>query len=221
MNTKDVKELLCTYKGELIDLCLYIYNSIKEEPYDQQSECFQVLCEEYGSIKSNETVILEKTIQKTELDILTDQYGEYVNQVLNSLLKKSYNEGSSSRQFYNNLWIAIMNGGIITKDKEYAFAIYYIIIDRKIPYFVLGQGLRMDDQTFENYMIKNRDVIARLRFILNLSFAQKTEEASLIVQELIKLETYEEQVIAMVAILSSLREEQKRLRKYLNRIIES
>ena len=50
-------------------------------------------------------------------------------------------------------------------------------------------------------MIENRDVIAKLRFILNHGFTQKTEEASLIVRELTKLDTYEEQVIAMVAVL--------------------
>ncbi len=221
MNTQDVKNLLCSYRGELIDCCLYFYNSVKEELYAQQVECFQVLCEEYGSVKSNETVILENAIPKSELDILTDQYGEYVNQVLSSLLKKSYIERYSSRQFYHNLWAAFINGGIITLEKEYAFAIYYVIIDRKIPYFFLERGLQMDDQIFESYMIENRDVIAKLRFILNHSFTQKTEEASLIVQELTRLETFEEQVIAMVAILSTLRDEQKRLKKFLNRIIDT
>lgn len=221
MNEKDVKELLCSYRGELIDCCLYFYNRIKQESYEHQVNCFQVLCEEYGSVKSNETVILEKAIRKSELDILTDQYGKYVNEVLNSLLKKSYNNGYSSREFYHNLWAAFINGGIITSEKEYAFAIYYVIIDRKIPYFVLGRGLRMDNQIFQNYMIEKREVVAKLRFILNHGFAQKTEEASLIVRELTKLETFEEQVIAMVAVLSTLRDEQKRLRKYLNSIIDS
>lgn len=221
MNTQDVKDLLCSYRGELIDCCLYFYNRIKGEPHVQQVECFQVLCEEYGSVKSNETVILEKAISKNELDILTDQYGEYVNQVLNSLLKKSYSERYSSQQFYHNLWVAFVNSGIITSEKEYAFAIYYVIIDRKIPYFILEQGLQMDNQMFENYMIENRNVIAKLRFVLNHSFTQKTEEASLIVRELTKLETFEEQVIAMVAILSTLRDEQKRLKKFLDRIIDT
>lgn len=64
MNVQDVKELLCTYRGELIDCCLYFYNIVKEESYERQIECFQTLCEEYGSIKSNETVILEKAIEK-------------------------------------------------------------------------------------------------------------------------------------------------------------
>lgn len=220
MNTQEIKKLLCSYRGELIDCCLYIYNGIKEEPVAQQVECFQTLCEEYGSVKSNETVVLERAITKSELDILTDQYGEYVNQVLNSLLKKSYSESYSTRQFYHNLWAAFVNGGIVTLEKEYAFAIYYVIIDRKIPYFVLEQGMRMDNRTFENYMVGCRNVIAKLRFILNRDFTQKTEEASLIVRELTKLDTFEEQVIAMVAVLSTLREEQKRLRKYLNRVID-
>ena len=220
MNMLDVKDLLCTYRGELIDLCLYFYNSVKDESYEQQVESFQVLCEEYGSIKSNETVVLKNTISERELDILTDQYGEYVNQVLNSLLKKSYNEGYSSHQFYHNLWAAFINGGIVTAEKEYAFAIYYIIIDKKIPYFVLEQGLRMDDQTFDNYMLVSQNVVAKLRFILNHGFTQKTEEASLIVQELTKLDTFEEQVIAMVAILSTMRDDQKRLKKFLDRIMD-
>lgn len=220
MNEHDVKDLLCSYRGELIDCCLYFYNEIKHEPYEKQVSCFQVLCEEYGAVKSNETVIIEKAIRKSELDVLADQYGDYVNEILNSLLKKSYNIGYSSREFYHDLWAAFINGGIITSEKEYAFAIYYIIIDRKIPYFALEPGLQMDNQRFENYMIENRDVIAKLRFILNHGFTQKTEEASLIVRELTKLDTYEEQVIAMVAVLSTLRDEQKRLRKYIKSIID-
>ena len=48
MNEKDVKELLCSYRGELIDCCLYFYNRIKQESYEHQVSCFQVLCEEYG-----------------------------------------------------------------------------------------------------------------------------------------------------------------------------
>ena len=219
MTAQDVKNLLCTYSGELIDCCLYFYNNIKKEEYDRQIECFQILCEEFGSVKSNETVILKNVISKTELDILTDQYGEYINEILNSLLKKAYNEEYSSRQFYHNLWAAFINGGIITSEKEFAFAIYYIIIDRKIPYFVLEQGLHMSNQVFENYMLENRDIIAKIRFILNHSFTQKTEEASLLVKELTKLETFEDQVIAMVAILSTLRDEHKRLRRYIDQLM--
>lgn len=220
MTINEVKELLGSFQGELIDCCLYIYNNIKDDTPEQQVECFQALCEQYGSVKSNETVIIEKTISETELDILTDQYGDYVNAVLNSLLKKSYIEQYSSREFYHNLWAALLNGGIITSEKEFAFAIYYIIIDRKIPYFVLEHGLQMDEQRFENYMIEEKNTIAKIRFILNHKFSQKTEEASLIVRELIKLDSFEEQVIAMVAVLSTLRDEQKRLKKYLDQIID-
>lgn len=221
MNTKKVRELLCCYSGELIDVCLYFYEHIKGISLEQQIECFKELCETYGVVKSNETQQIEAVISKEELDILTDQYGEYINQVLNSLLKKSYKEGYSSRQFYYSLWQAFINGGIITTEKEYAFTIYYIIIDRKIPYFTLENGLKMDNQTFENYMMNNQEVIAKLRFILNSNFVQKTEEASLIIRELVKLETFEQQVIAMVAILSTIREDQKRLKKLLNKIMDS
>lgn len=221
MTTHEIKNLLGSFQGELIDFCLYIYNNIKSADCEHQVECFQTLCELYGSIKSTESVIIEKTISKDQLDILTDQHGDYVNEILNSLLKKSYIEQYSSRQFYHNLWAALLNGGIITTDNEFAFAIYYIIIDRKIPYFTLEHGLQMDTQRFENYMSEKKYLIAKLRFILNHGFTQKTEEASLIVKELIRLGSYEEQVIAVVAILSTLRDEQKRLKKYLNLFMES
>lgn len=221
MNEEIIKELLNSYDGELIDVCLYIYLNMKDQSYEQQVDCFQTLCEMYGTVKTNETTMIERVISNEELDVLIDQYGEYVNQVLNSLIKKSYREGYSTRQFYHNIWAAFVNGGVVTQDKEFAFAIYYTVIDRKIPYFVLEWGLKMNNQEFANCMYENREVIAKLRFILNHDFVQKTEEASLLIKEIIKLEKFEDQVIAMVAILSSLRNEQKRLKKLLNKVMDS
>ena len=216
----DIRTLLGTYKGEVIDLCLYVYNKIKSQPFEQQVDTFAELCELYGTIKSTETVIVEKTISKNDLDVLVDQYGEYINKVLSSLIAKSYKEGYSSREFYERLWKSYINSEIISSEVEIAFAIYYTIIDNKIPYFTLEPGLQMDNVVFGNYLDSHKELQSKIRFILNHGFDQKTEEASLLVKELSGLETLEEQVIGMVIILSTLRDEQKRLKRLLKVVME-
>lgn len=220
MNTDDVVQLLKLYDGELIDCCLFLYESMEENTIEIQVDCFQTFCDNYRIITSNRTQKIQRKIKQRDLDILTDTYGKYVDELLGSALKKAYSGGFSKIEFYDILWRSIINSGIVTKKEEFAFCIYYIVIDKKIPYYFLESGLKMENEEFSNYMDQCQLAISKVRFILNNNFSQKTEEASLLLKELQGLNTFEEQVVVMATIISTLREEQRRLRKYIDRLME-
>lgn len=220
MNAYDVEQLLRLYDGELIDCCLLLFESVQEETIETQVECFQAFCDNYRMITSNRTEKIPRKVPQRELDILTDTYGKYVDELLNSSLKKAYSHGFSKIEFYDVLWRSIINCGIVTKAEEYAFSIYYIVIDKKIPYYYLESGLKMKNEEYGNYIDKCQMSISKSRFIISSSFPQKTEEASLLLKELQELDTFEEQVVVLATVLSTLRQEQQQLRRYIDRLLD-
>ena len=135
-------------------------------------------------------------------------------------LKKAYQNGYSAQEFYRSLWIGICNSGIITTLIERAFAMYYIAIDKKIPYFYLKSGVLMSNEEFRACMKKNEENLQKIRFILASEYSQKTEEASLVLNELINAESFEDQIIIMTGVLSILRSEQNRMRKVIQKLNE-
>ena len=52
------------------------------------------------------------------------------------------------------------------------------------------------------------------------SFNQKTEEASIILDEIIGLESYEDQVVVLASILGILRQEQKRVYDAIREMVD-
>ncbi|WP_455938800.1 hypothetical protein [Gemella morbillorum] len=221
MNVNDVEQLLKLYDGELIDCCLFLYESFQEESIERQVECFQAFCDNFRVITSNKTQKIPRKIKQRDLDILTDTYGKYVDELLGSALKKAYSSGFRKIELYDILWRSILNRGIITDSEEFAFCIYFVVIDKKIPYYYLDIGLKMENEEFSNFIDQCQLIISKVRFILSNNFSQKTEEASLLIKELQELDTFEEQTVVMATILSTLREEQKRLRKYIDKLLDN
>lgn len=215
-----ILQLLSNFKGEFIDCCYMICNWCDEKEYDfeKQSYCVEILCENYGKIRSTETEIVKSYISKEQKEILTRNYGKLVDEMLNATLRKAYYNGFLCEEFYRTLWIGLCNSGVITSLDERAFAMYYIAIDRKIPYFYLKKGVLMSNDDYQRCLSENDAAIQKIRFILYSDFSQKTEEASLIIDELINARNYEDQIILMTSILNTMRNDQKRLRKLIQQL---
>lgn len=217
---KFILQLLSSFNGEFIDCCYTICNWCDEKEYDfkQQSYCLEVLCNNYGKIKSTETEVIKSYISKEKNEELTKNYGKFVDEILNTNLHKAYHNGYSSEEFYETLWIGLCNSGIIASIIERAFAMYYIAIDRKVPYFYLKKGVLMSNEDYQRCLLENDITIQKIRFILYSDFSQKTEEASLIIDELIDAKSYEDQIILMTSILNTMRNDQKRMHKLIQQL---
>lgn len=59
----------------------------------------------------------------------------------------------------------------------------------------------MSDEKFSEILEKNKDLIIKIRHILSLNFTQKTEVASLILNEIQKNKSFEEQSVILAIVL--------------------
>ena len=72
---------------------------------------------------------------------------------------------------------------------------------RDRPYVEIESPLSMSDEKFSEILEKNKDLIIKIRHILSLNFAQKTEVASLILNEIQKNKSFEEQSVILAVVL--------------------
>ena len=98
-------------------------------------------------------------------------------------------------------WDFIENGTILSEKKEKAFALYYIWIDVRIPYFELPPGLKMENEVYQDMLDKLKPMIRKARFILFTPTDQKTERASRILKVLDELEDESEKAVLMAQVL--------------------
>lgn len=215
-----VLQLLSTFKGEFIDCCYTVCKWCEENEYnlEEQSYCVELVCDNYGIIRSSEENILKCYISKEEKEELIREYGKFVDEILNVTLHKAYHNGYLNGEFYQTLWIGLCNCGIISSLKERVFALYYVAIDRKVPYFYLKKGVLMNNEEYQKCLLENNASMRKIQFILSSNFSQKTEEASLIIDELINAKSYEDQIILMTCILNTMRNDEKKLRRLLQQL---
>ena len=111
---------------------------------------------------------------------LEEMYGQMINGMLAALLTKNL----SVNEFYEELWGAIVDNPILKEEKVKVFALYYIWIDMRIPYFQLDKGIKMSNEEFADITRQRLDDIKKMRFIMTAPLEQKTERASLLLNML-------------------------------------
>jgi hypothetical protein len=82
-----------------------------------------------------------------------------------------------------------------------AFVIFKFAQNALMPYIEIDTPLTMKDETFNDILSKNQSTIIKIRHILALNFTQKTEVSSLILNELQKVKTFEEQCVILAVAL--------------------
>ena len=213
MNKININELMRSYFGRTIDLSYEIVKHIETTELENQVEAIQEACEVFEYVESDASIEIENYISDKELEELKIKDGELVNQILEGNLKKTYLMEGDKEEFYTFLWNEIVQTFSDIKDR--AFSLYYILIDRRIPYYPVKIGLKMSEEDFRSYRKQNINSILKTKFVLYNTYSQKTEEASILLDEIMGLEKYEDKVIVLAAILDTFRQEQKRLRERL------
>ena len=99
--------------------------------------------EAYGTNASTKELKIESVISDAEKEDSESRLGKYVNGLLDNFLRRNIQE----YDFYRGLWEAIANDRLILEsENDKAFAVYYILIDSRIPYFRLGTSIEMSTE---------------------------------------------------------------------------
>jgi hypothetical protein len=201
-----IETLLASCNGEKINICYAIYRLIEKGLPEDIPDILQFTADIYDKVESCEKIFAEAYINKNEVEVLKSHYGEVVDEMLKSLI----NEDLIELEFYKKLWDTIKNP-FFKDEKSRVFAFYYILIDKRMPYFHLDQGLKMTSIDFTMRAQKLSNKAAKIRFILAREFSQRTEEAFLILQEIDAEEETEDRAVLMAHLIALFRQREAAL----------
>lgn len=198
MNEK-MDKILSTYVGDDTDLCYYIFDILKKS--ENPGRGLEHFMERIRMQSSDATYSLKKNFSINELQRLDSLYAKYVNELLNAIVHKAHISNWSVEKFYDILWEKINEDILFENDKVKSFALFKLAQNPLIPYVQIEKPLSMDDEKFKNILEKNKNIIINIRHILALNFTQKTEFASLILKEIQKNKSFDEQCVILAIVL--------------------
>ena len=205
MKKSEYLALLNTWKGKKADLSFELFQIIStEKSKEDKIEAFQFLCEQPIEASSDETLELREYFTDAERIELRSTIGIFVDSVLEYARLKAYREHFEPTEFYKLLWDMIFSNGSLNSEKENAFALYWILMDRFIPYVYLEDKLDISSDVAKSFIDSNPLSAHRMRYIVDFPFGKHTICSSLIMQELEAADSMEDKAILLAYALSAL-----------------
>lgn len=193
---EEIMRLLKTLKGEQFNICAQIYHCILEAT-DNQAELLQYFLEISEDIESEGQIEAEQVFTKGEFIDCKETYGKIVD----GILEKTLSKRETPTQFYAELWNLINSEQVFETEQSRIFALYYVSIDARIPYYQLKEGLNIDQETYAAIVKKMSDKLKRARFILCCGLKSWTEVTSLLCEILDEAENDTEKAVLLAIIL--------------------
>lgn len=179
-SSKEIKKFLCSVDASAFSICAKLYEIINESETEAQAKLFEKAATLYGEIESNESLKVSSSPYESQEKSLEKQYGALVNSFIEFYIGQYFNNDI----FYSKLWETIQSDLFFPDDAAKIFAFYYILIDKRIPYFELIPGYQMSNTSYKALRQKHAEELRKIRYINSVQFDQKTEHASLILNEL-------------------------------------
>lgn len=197
MNARDrIMESLRTLRGEEINICGEIYQILVEN-CEQSAELLQFFCENAEGVTSSEETDAHQEFTEGETLDYIKRYGKIVDGILENLLQQKLPKTA----FYTKLWEKITLTELFEDEKAQIFALYYIWIDRRIPYFELPESICLKKEEYRQITEKLRGKIQEARFILASDFKQWTEVSYLLIKLLNTVEDETEKAVLLSCIM--------------------
>lgn len=203
------RKLLREIKGIHFSIIHEVYNKIISIPQEEKVPALMAICETYGTVKPNNDAAITKSPYLDKLAALRERKSEAIQSKIASYIGKN----NSRKIFYKKCYNYIFESKTLKCDEERIFALYLLIMDRRIPYYPydVSKAYEMDNERFRDIFEHSKQELKLLQTYSHQSFPQKTMQASVILDILgikrptesdnEKVAEYEKQLILMSYIL--------------------
>lgn len=182
--------------GKKVNIAYAIFKIIEQAGPDQRVALLQHLANVWDEDESSKELPAPALITENELEELKKRYGKLVDQ----MLKMSMDDNPPEDTFYGRLWELVSNP-VFVDEKSRVFALYWTLIDKRIPYYHLDSGLRMSNEDWKSLASELNDKRNKLRFILAADLEQSSQRADLLLREILSEEDHPRRVRLMGSAL--------------------
>lgn len=198
---REIKEYLSHVKidtkEDRLNICAWMYKKVKDSTNPVYG--FHYFLANIDSIDSDDSLTVEEKFTSNDLKVLKAEFGNLTDAIFEKILKENLDEDA----FYSKLWTSITQNPMLDSEASKVFAIYYILIDARIPYYKLSDGMSMPNAKFAEISKQIEKDIEKARFILRTNrFEQRTNRASVMLELLDSYKDTEKRVVLMAHILS-------------------
>ena len=173
-STRLIDQLLKNKTGDALNICAEAYDIITASA--DSSAAFKYFCiAEFSDQSAEKEPVIQRFTKDQQKDLI-ERKGALVDGFFDAILQENYEED----QFYTVLWNKIETESLLPGDEDKIFALYYIWIDNRIPYFRLGQRLSIPDSEIDSYFNKLKANFRKARFIICLKNESMIAKASYI-----------------------------------------
>lgn len=185
-------------QNDRLNICACIYRILIEQPNDAP-EALRYFFENSELIESANSTAADGNISESTGKILKKQYAELVDALFEQQLSKNL----PISVFYQKIWEIISISPCFDDENSRIFALYYIWIDARVPYFQLDDGISMSNKEFQEYSDQMINDIQKARFILRTNlFEQRTSRASVLLELIESQKSDKEKAVLLSHILS-------------------
>ena len=193
-----LSEFSRTTKNDRLNICAYVYQMLADQP-ENAPDALRYFLESSEKIESTNSKVADVCISETTASNLKKQYAEIVDALFEQQLSKNLPVST----FYKKIWEIISNPSCFEDENAKIFALYYIWIDARIPYFQLDDGIVMSNKEFRTYTERMLTDIQKARFILRTNFfEQRTSRASVLLNLIESQKSDEEKSVLLSHVLS-------------------
>jgi hypothetical protein len=122
------------------------------------------------------------------------------NQVVKGLILQDVPED----EFYDELWARLNDTILISDIDQKSYFLRQMWLDQRIPYFRLGPGISMDNETYGKYVKRLETPYKKMRFALHANYSQRTQKASILMQIADDIPDEEERIVFWSLVLAHL-----------------
>ncbi len=172
---------------------------------EDRPAALQHIADHRDEVSSSKEIKFDEVVTAAESALLKQRYAQLVDGILDLILQGN----PTAEDFYNEAYDLTQNP-VFREFAARAFALHWILIDPRLPYFQLEDGLRMSNDDWNALRRKLRVQSAKIRFILNTDFEQNSEEADLLLRVLHSVDPGVQRVRLIGTILWQLRGDERR-----------
>ena len=160
---------------------------------------------------SDETIEIPSLFEKEE-------YGRALKEIqpgIKKLIANMVAEHVEEREFYLKLWEQVSDDLQYAQEIDKICVLVALSVDPRIPYFKLGQALKMDNGQYQTVANTIEQQISKAFFALRCGYEQNTEVASQLYSILQEIEDEEKRIVFLATIVGFFNAKYKMLYKKL------
>lgn len=157
------------------------------------------LCSFRDEIPSLEKKKFSSSLTECKVSELAGLYRSFVKGAIQTLVYKNPKEPV----FYKQLWESVVLNPIILNEQGRVFSLTLILLDYRLPYFQTRSGVFLPEEEYDEINTSEvmKDAYRKCAIISYREFYQWTEQASLLLDQILKLKERDQRSVLMANVL--------------------